>query len=192
MYDLIIAAAQFANSCHAGQKRKYTNRPYITHPGRVAARTTILSFATPAIVAAAWLHDVIEDCGVKLADIQMAFHPDVAAYVSQLTNTSKITHPKAKRAERKLIDRERLRTISPEAKCIKLIDRIDNLGEMDFMSQQNIDFALLYLEESRLLLEVLRDARDHFLVDELYGLLGHYTRITSLTCEIRRLEKEQS
>lgn len=58
----IIQAAQFAAQAHQGQARKYTGRPYIEHPGRVAARVMVLRDVAEPVVCAAWMHDVLEDC----------------------------------------------------------------------------------------------------------------------------------
>jgi (p)ppGpp synthase/HD superfamily hydrolase len=63
--NLIIKAADLANIAHEGQKRKYNGRPYIEHLMRVAGRVTLLSDSTEEEIAAAWLHDVIEDCDEK-------------------------------------------------------------------------------------------------------------------------------
>lgn len=152
--SLIIKAAQFAAKCHEGQFRKFTNRPYITHPIRVAGRVATHSIATDELVAAAFLHDVVEDCGVTLDYLAAEFGPVVASHVQHLTNTSKATE--LPRAERKRIDRERIALISHECKIVKLIDRIDNLGEID----RSTAFATLYAVESRQLLDVLRGADD--------------------------------
>ena len=63
-------ALVFATAAHAavGQMRKYTNDPYIVHPIRVA--TTVAKFGgTDEMIAAAYLHDVVEDTGVSIVDI---------------------------------------------------------------------------------------------------------------------------
>lgn len=155
---LVVAAAEFACIKHAGQFRKYNFLPYITHPIRVASRTAI-ELKDADCVAAAYCHDLAEDCAVLESRFGMA----VAALVEQLTNPSK-QHPQLSRAERKAMDREHARLISPEAQTIKLIDRIDNLAEIDFTDK----FAILYCEESRLLLPCLAGG-DLALQRELQG-----------------------
>ncbi len=147
---LIIKAAQFANLWHEGQKRKYTDRPYIEHPGRVAARISRHQQATESRIAAAWLHDVVEDCGITMEQLTATMGERVAALVDELTNTSK-TAPGLNRAQRKSLDRQRIKHISTGAMLIKLADRADNLREME----RGSEFARLYAAESRLLLEVL-------------------------------------
>lgn len=151
--NLIIQAARFAEEAHRGQERKYSGRPYITHPCRVAGRVAIHPECGEAEVAAAFLHDVAEDCGVKIRDLHQNFGLDVALLVEQLTNPSK-QFPGWSRPEKKAIDRKHAATISREAKIIKMIDRIDNLRE----TLKGTDFASMYAMESLLLWEVLKEA----------------------------------
>ncbi|MCH8149440.1 MAG: HD domain-containing protein [Planctomycetes bacterium] len=90
MDDLILKAAQLAKRAHAGQLRKYNRRPYIVHPARVAARTMLLDGVTPDEVAAAWLHDVIEDCNYTAEDLLAeGFSQFAVSLVVELTNPSK-------------------------------------------------------------------------------------------------------
>lgn len=142
-------AKAFAESAHEGQFRKYTGQPYFSHPARVAAEVFRMGFQSQ-MVAAAFLHDVVEDCGVWIETIESEFGLPVASLVFELTNKTK--EMKLPRAERKRIDRQFLRYASPQAKIIKLIDRIDNLSEMDGAPQ---DFKLLYSRESILLADVI-------------------------------------
>lgn len=171
---LIIKAAQYADEKHAGQSRKYNNRPYITHPIRVAGRVATHKFATGKLVAAAFLHDVVEDCGASLDEIRTYFGPTVTHYVSSLTNPPRV--PGVRRADRKAADRQRLKSIDNECKVVKLIDRIDNLLEMDWSD----GFAKLYAEESLLLLEAISDA-DESLAEELKSIANEILKIQERT-----------
>lgn len=146
--SLIIKAAQFSAECHKHQTRKYTNRPYIEHPIRVAGKVAIQEWATEEYVAAAFLHDVIEDCGVTFAELDSKFGIYVASHVFALTNPSKDS--KEKRIIRKQMDRDHISKAPDDIKRIKLIDRIDNLREM---GEADTDFLKLYLDETSLLLE---------------------------------------
>lgn len=155
--SLIIKAARIAEKLHKGQFRKYTNRPYIEHPCRVATRLMLHPLATEASVAAAFDHDLIEDCNISIEDLyKLLNHSEgqlVCNYVQWLTNPSKGS--KLSRSERKLMDREHLRNAPYIVQIIKMIDRIDNLNEM---SQADPSFIIKYCEESRLLAEVIGDA----------------------------------
>ncbi len=159
--NLILSAARFAASAHAGQVRKYSAQPYIIHPRRVAGRLAEELWTEDVHVAAGWNHDVPEDCNVPIADIEMMFGKQVAAMVDGLTNKSKGL--KLPRAERKRIDRERIAQLPWDVKAIKLIDRTDNL--LDMLGAED-DFLKVYAKESRELLAVLQDIPQPHLVKE--------------------------
>ena len=160
--NIIIEAARLAAKFHENQKRKHNGKPYITHPLRVAGRVMIHPEATEAMVAAGALHDSEEDYGTTLkrieevrAQILKKCGTETLELVKALTNPSKKT--KFRRAERKRIDREHLKTCNRQVKITKLIDRIDNLNELITDIQTNTftdrEFGLLYAHESELLLE---------------------------------------
>jgi (p)ppGpp synthase/HD superfamily hydrolase len=149
----IVQKAQiFAIAAHAAvqQKRKYTNEPYIVHPAEVASIVASVPGSTEDMVAAAWLHDVVEDTGVTSFDIHMNFGPEIAALVGWLTDVSKPED--GNRAKRKAIDREHTAQAPAEAQTIKLADLISNSKSI---MQYDPDFAMTYLEEKRMLLEVM-------------------------------------
>jgi (p)ppGpp synthase/HD superfamily hydrolase len=154
MYDLIINAAQFAAQAHANQKRKWTKTPYIEHPMRVAGRVCMIEGCDEEMVAAAWLHDVSEDCGTPIGQLERRFGETVANLVQELTNSSK-KFPHLSRAQRKEMDRNILACASTPAKLIKCVDRIDNLQEM---TGAEASFVSLYVAESLLLAQVLDDS----------------------------------
>ena len=60
--DIVRKAQVYAMAAHAavGQRRKYTNDPYIVHPAEVAKIVAGVPGSTPDMVAAAWLHDVVK------------------------------------------------------------------------------------------------------------------------------------
>jgi (p)ppGpp synthase/HD superfamily hydrolase len=161
--NLIMAAAELARSAHEGQTRKYNGTPYVRHPARVAARTALFPGATEEMVAAAFLHDVIEDTSVRPGEIAKATNQTVAEMVVWMTNPSKGSS--LSRAERKTMDREHLAKAPREVKIIKMLDRIDNLSEMDGAQGS---FVALYVSESLLLADVVGDA-DESLRNELIG-----------------------
>lgn len=152
---LVRKALAYATAAHAGQFRKwYPEVPYIAHPTRVAAEIAARPDATEEMVAAAYLHDVIEDCGVAYIDLLTGFGEGVADLVMELTNPSKGC--KGPRAVRKEMDRKHIAAASREAKIIKLYDRLDNLS--DLLVIKAPEFAGLYHGESLRLLESIRDA----------------------------------
>lgn len=150
--DIVHKAHVYAMAAHAAvqQKRKYTGEPYIVHPAEVAKIVADVPGSTPDMVAAAWLHDVIEDTGCTFTDIHMAFGIDIATMVGWLTDISKPED--GNRAKRKAIDREHTAQAPAEVQTIKLADLISNSKSI---IQHDPKFAKTYLEEKRLLLEVL-------------------------------------
>jgi GTP pyrophosphokinase len=86
--SLVAEADRFAEECHAGAVRRYTGAPYIEHPRRVAAMVAEHFAEDEDLVAAALLHDVVEDCGITVAEIERRFGMAVASVVEALTNPS--------------------------------------------------------------------------------------------------------
>jgi GTP pyrophosphokinase len=86
---LIEDAYSFAAACHQDQRRE-SGDPYFVHP--VAAALTVASLNLDgAAIAAALLHDVVEDCGVANADIVQRFGEDVAHLVEGVTKLSRLS-----------------------------------------------------------------------------------------------------
>jgi (p)ppGpp synthase/HD superfamily hydrolase len=102
------------------------------------------------MVAAAWLHDVVEDTGCTFTDIHMAFGIDIATLVGWLTYVSKPED--GNRAVRKAMDRAHTAEAPAEAQTIKLADLCSNSKSI---IAHDPAFAKTYLEEKRLLLAVM-------------------------------------
>lgn len=150
--DLERRAEEFATAAHAraGQVRKYTGDPYIEHPRAVVALVRSVPH-DESMLAAAWLHDTVEDTGVTIDEIRDEFGHDVADLVAWLTDVSQTTD--GNRKARKAIDRAHTAKAPPRAKTIKLADLIDNSRSI---VERDPKFALVYLEEKRLLLPHLK------------------------------------
>ena len=144
-------ARVFATAAHAAVKqvRKYTFEPYIVHPTEVAGIVATVPH-TNEMLAAAYLHDTVEDTGVSIVDIQVEFGNEVASLVSWLTDVSK--PEQGNRAVRKAIDREHTAMAPAAAQTVKLADLIANSRSI---LAHDPAFARVYLEEKRMLLEVL-------------------------------------
>lgn len=171
--DLIHRAACFAIEAHAKQRRKYTDDAYIVHPMRVAAmveRVPGLNTATEA-VAAAWLHDTIEDCGVSYAILKALFGEPIANLVQWLTHQfTAEAYPKMNRRERKIHEAERLSRAPAAAQSIKIADLYDNACSILVLDPE---FAPTFAEEMERLLGALTLA-DHVLVAKGRDLLADY------------------
>lgn len=145
--DLILQASRFAEAAHAavGQRRKYTNVPYIEHP-RAVARFVASVPHTDEMLAAALLHDVVEDTQITIEMIRDHFGTTVARYVDALTERE---YSGLNRAQRKRLEAVRLGECEREIQTIKIADLIDNAGSI---VQYDPKFAEVYLEEKRQLL----------------------------------------
>lgn len=152
MTHIIERARLFATAAHAavGQVRKYSGEAYIHHPKRVAAMVQNLGHLSANAVAAAWLHDVLEDTKVHKLTMAEEFGLDVTGMVLELTNVEKSA---GNRRERFQMNLERLRNCSPEAATIKLADIIDNTGSI---VKHDPRFAEVYLAEKEQVLMALR------------------------------------
>jgi guanosine-3',5'-bis(diphosphate) 3'-pyrophosphohydrolase len=147
--SLVHRARAFATAAHAGQLRKYTKTPYIQHPDAVAALVATRPH-TPEMLAAALLHDVVEDTPVTIEEVRAAFGDTVAALVADLADVSRLED--GNRVARKALDRAHTAKASPQAKTIKLADLIDNARSI---IPNAPGFAKVYLREKAALLEVL-------------------------------------
>lgn len=151
--NIIEKARVFATAAHAaaGNVRKYTGEAYICHPREVAGLVASVTGQHPEMVAAAWLHDVVEDTGVSIDLIYAEFGQCVGNLVSGLTDVSRPED--GNRAARKAIDREHIAKQSPACQTIKLADLISNTKSI---VARDPEFARVYLQEKLQLLEVLR------------------------------------
>lgn len=149
---LVEKARAFATAAHAavGQLRKYTFEPYIVHPAEVADLVATVPGHTPEMIAAAWLHDTVEDTGVTSELIRKEFGDEVAELVGWLTDVSRPDH--GNRAARKAVDRAHTAGAPAAAQTIKLADLIANTRSIMAHDEK---FAVTYLAEKRMLLEVM-------------------------------------
>lgn len=152
MSDLEEAARALATRAHAAidQRRKYTNDPYIVHPAAVVELVRSVPH-TEEQIAAAWLHDTVEDAGVTLSNIVDHCGYEVAALVEMLTDVSRPED--GNRAKRKAIDLAHTAKCSAEAATVKIADLISN---SETILAYDRDFARVYIKEKARTLEVLR------------------------------------
>jgi (p)ppGpp synthase/HD superfamily hydrolase len=165
--DKVEKARIFATAAHAAvdQRRKYTGAPYIVHPAEVASIVKRVG-GTPDMIAAAWLHDVVEDTKVTNEIITQEFGSIIAGLVGWLTDISKPEY--GNREFRKRMDREYIFNAPAEAQTVKLADLISNTKSI---MQYDPNFAVIYLKEKRLLLEVLTKG-DAILMAEAKRYIG--------------------
>ena len=152
---LVDHAYNFAVEAHGDQKRKYTGEPYVTHCVEVAKIVQEVG-GDVEMICAALLHDVLEDTPVSYDELNAAkygFNFGICQLVLWLTDVSRPED--GNRATRKTLDREHIAKAPARAKTIKLADLISNSSSI---VQHDPKFAKTYLQEKRLLLDVLKDA----------------------------------
>jgi guanosine-3',5'-bis(diphosphate) 3'-pyrophosphohydrolase len=126
-HTLILKAAQFAAKKHRDQRRKDKHAsPYIIHPISVALEISqIGGVDDPEILAAALLHDTLEDTDTKPEELEAKFGKKVCEYVLDVTDDK--TLPKDERKRRQI---EHAKKISKGAALIKLGDKISNVTDV--------------------------------------------------------------
>ncbi len=129
---LLNRAYVYAMKAH-GDQRRASGDPYFSHPIEVAAILTDLKL-DDATIAAALLHDTIEDTDATRADIDQLFGPDIGALVEGLTKLKKLdlVTKEAKQAENL---RKLLLAIVDDVRVllIKLADRLHNMRTLEYM-----------------------------------------------------------
>lgn len=151
--NLTYKAKLFADKAHTavGQKRKYTGDPYIIHPIAVAELVATVT-DDESVIAAALLHDTLEDTKTTEDDIRKAFGEDVLQLVKEVTDISKPTD--GVRKVRKELDRLHIAKASPRGKTVKLADLINNAKDIN---AHDTDFAVVYMKEKEHLLDILKE-----------------------------------
>jgi len=133
--DLIVRAFSFAAKAHEGQQRR-SGEPFIMHPVGVAIICAGLRLDEQTI-AAALLHDVVEDTGTDLATVREEFGDEIAALVDGVTKLTRVQFQSREQAEaenyRKMVVAmaEDVRVI-----LVKLADRLHNLRTIEYLGRQ--------------------------------------------------------
>ncbi|MGY3211413.1 HD domain-containing protein [Mucilaginibacter sp. HD30] len=158
MEDTLQKIIAFADKAHDAQMRKYTPERYIVHPVRVMKICREYT-ANPAALAAAVLHDVLEDTQIKagqmLTFLYAVMDADTAVetvkLVEELTDVyTKEAYPQWNRKKRKAMEAERTAHTSAMAQTIKYADVLDNSKEI---AEYDPNFGPRFLKECRELLQ---------------------------------------
>jgi guanosine-3',5'-bis(diphosphate) 3'-pyrophosphohydrolase len=124
---LILKALDFAALKHRDQRRKDAQAsPYINHP--IALANVLVGeggVSEPVVIAAALLHDTLEDTQTTTAELRGAFGEAITGVVEEVTDDKNLL-----KAERKRLQIEHATSISREAKLVKLADKICNVRDM--------------------------------------------------------------
>ena len=133
--ELLLRAYHYAEEAHSGQKRA-SGEAYFIHPCAVAQILIELGLDS-ATVAAAFLHDVIEDTPVTEQDIRDKFGEEILALVSGVTKLDKIVF-KSREEEEAENFRKIFVAMAKDIRVIiiKLADRLHNMRSLNFLSKE--------------------------------------------------------
>jgi guanosine-3',5'-bis(diphosphate) 3'-pyrophosphohydrolase len=136
--DLVIRAAAFAADKHRDQRRKdVAATPYINHPLELARILSIEGGVTDAVtIAAALLHDTIEDTETTAAELEEQFGSEIRSIVEEVTDDKTLSKP-----DRKRMQVEHAAHASHKAKLVKLADKIANLRDVAASPPHRWDLA---------------------------------------------------
>ena len=163
----LLAAYNYAELMHRGQKRA-SGEPYFTHPCAVAEILIDLGLDYPS-VAAAFLHDVIEDTPATDEDIKVRFGKEIMTLVEGVTKLDKINYHSHEEE-----DAENFRKIfvamanDVRVIIIKLADRLHNMRSLNFLSNER---------QQRIAKETL----------EIYAPIAGRLGISQIKCELEDL-----
>lgn len=166
---VISEATMFAIQAHGDQRRKYTGEPYVVHPIHVADILEKEVEATTEMLAAAILHDVVEDTPVTLRDIKEKFGDTVAEYVHYCTNVSE--KDDGNRRFRKKMDADHFALGPAESQTIKIADLLSN-AESIIKHDQKF-FHKAFKHEKQYMLNILTKA-DAKLLNKAQELLKEH------------------
>jgi GTP pyrophosphokinase len=165
--ELLLKAYHYAEKMHENQKRA-SGEPYFTHPCSVAEILVDLGLDAPS-VAAAFLHDVIEDTPATPEDIKKLFGEEILKLVEGVTKLDKI-----KFQSREEEDAENFRKIfvamadDVRVIIIKLADRLHNMRSLNYLSKER---------QQRIAKETL----------EVFTPLARHLGISQINCELEDL-----
>ena len=149
--ERIEGAQRWAVTHHKHQTRKHSGLPYIVHPEAVAEMVSQVT-DDPNVIAAAWMHDLIEDTAITESDIRWYFNDRISDLVVEVSKVS--TKHDGNRGKRVMIDIDHYSKASKMGKVIKMADAIHNIPTI---IRDDKKFAPKYVSEKMMLFEVIKD-----------------------------------
>jgi (p)ppGpp synthase/HD superfamily hydrolase len=168
-----LAALEFADEHHAGQRREVDDAPFVMHPQEVAGLLHDAGYEDE-VVAAGVLHDVIEDTSASRADIEERFGPEVARLVVAVSDDPSIEDA----AERKAALRLQVAEAGENAAVIFAADKVSKARELRLIGTRGP-----LQPGARLKLDHYRESLD--MLDQL--IPGHEL-VRRLRSELERIE----
>jgi guanosine-3',5'-bis(diphosphate) 3'-pyrophosphohydrolase len=137
---LVLRALAFAAQRHRDQRRRDGHAsPFVNHPIEVVSLLAdVGGVSDTTALAAAVLHDVVEDTATTADEIESVFGAAVARIVAEVTDD-----PALPRRERRRLQVVRAASLSPAARLIKIADKTANLRQMpsDWTPERRADYA---------------------------------------------------
>jgi GTP pyrophosphokinase len=130
MSELERRAEEFAREKHKGRLRKDRVTPYIEHPKGVVDLLKVIGVTDENVLAAGWLHDVIEDEGCTYEELKDRFNETVATYVRAVTRG--VLEPKDDRKGYMT----RIADADTGTRLMKLADVVQNLSTIQFLKPE--------------------------------------------------------
>jgi guanosine-3',5'-bis(diphosphate) 3'-pyrophosphohydrolase len=125
--ETVLRAAAFAAEKHRNQRRKDAEAsPYINHPIQLAYILVQADIEDPVVLAAALLHDTIEDTETTHDEIEIVFGHEIANIVTECSDDKSLA-----KHERKQAQIDHAGKISMKARLVKLADKIANVSDID-------------------------------------------------------------
>lgn len=184
--EFIGRAAAFAELMHQGQARKYTGEPYIEHPMQVAYYVSRVT-EDKDVLAAAWLHDVVEDTPATFEEISSQFGFSVSGMVRALSNLLKPEDGNREWRKEKYF--KVIEASDADVQTIKVADFVSNTPSI---LMHDWSFARVYLKEYNEALDLFTKAdpqlvsmaraqlqRGWFYLEEVIGNAPQDTKILS-------------
>lgn len=185
--ESVKIASEAAAIAHDGQVRKNKPfpTPYIVHPARVAYLVSYYNDRCYMGIIAAWMHDIIEDCGERGRDLfidalnrmplMRSDKETIVGITIALTKDDNISPRAAKwqNSLNKLINKE----TPKEAILVKICDRIDNLMDLGGFKE---GFVRVYLDETAQLIETVRNPA------MIYGYIRAFNRLVDILESMKR------
>ena len=165
--SLLDRAILFAVQCHSGTERRGKGFPYIVHPMEAMAIVATMT-SDQELLAAAALHDVVEDTEVTLDEIRTLFGDRVASLVD--TESDRLGEGLDWRA-RKEESLKRLKAASREEKIVALGDKLSNMRAIarDYTSRGEVFWDMFRIKDKS-----VHSWRYHALVDAFSDMYDTY------------------
>jgi len=161
----VVDALAFAADKHRNQRRKDAEAsPYINHPiALVRLLACEAQITDVAILAAAALHDTVEDTATTFAELEERFGTTIASIVREVTDDKTLA-----KAERKRRQIEHAAHASPTARAVKLADKICNLRDINSSppADWSIERRREYFDSAKRVVDALRGS--HLALEKLF------------------------